>query len=103
MYAVMEAGGKQYRVTPGDIVQVEKHAGNQGDKIEFRPLLLVQDDQGLTLDSERLKSAKVVGEIVLQERDRKIIVFKKKRRKNYRRTQGHRQAFTRVKIVEIVK
>ncbi len=103
MHAVMETGGKQYRVTTGDVVQVEKYDGQVGDKIEIRSLLLLQDDQGITLDPEQMKNAKVVGEILQQGRDRKVVVFKKKRRKNYRRTQGHRQAFTRLKIVEIVK
>lgn len=103
MHAVMETGGKQYRVTTGDIVQVEKCVGQVGDKVEIRSLLLLQDDQGVTVDPEQIKTAKVVGEILQQGRDRKVVVFKKKRRKNYRRTQGHRQAFTRLKIVEIVK
>jgi large subunit ribosomal protein L21 len=103
MHAVMETGGKQYRVTTGDIVQVEKCEGNVGDKIEFRSILLLQDDQGLTLDSEKLKSAKIVGEVLIQDRDKKILVFKKKRRKNYRRTQGHRQSFTRLRILDIIK
>ncbi|HZR46610.1 MAG TPA: 50S ribosomal protein L21 [Candidatus Manganitrophaceae bacterium] len=103
MHAVMETGGKQYRVTTGDIVQVEKCEGKIGDKIEFRSILLLQDDQGTTLESEKLKSAKIVGEVLEQDRAKKILVFKKKRRKNYRRTQGHRQSFTRLKIVEIVR
>jgi large subunit ribosomal protein L21 len=103
MHAVMETGGKQYRVTTGDVVQVEKCEGKVGDKIEFRSILLLQDDQGLTLESEKLKSAKIVGEVLEQDRAKKIVVFKKKRRKNYRRTQGHRQSFTRLRILEIVK
>ncbi|HLG23169.1 MAG TPA: 50S ribosomal protein L21 [Candidatus Manganitrophaceae bacterium] len=103
MHAVMETGGKQYRVTAGDIVQVEKCAGQVGDKIEFSSVLLLQDDQGVTLDAEQLKNTKVIGEVLQQDRDRKVLVFKKKRRKNYRRTQGHRQSFTRLKIVEIIK
>ncbi|HEY5599819.1 MAG TPA: 50S ribosomal protein L21, partial [Candidatus Manganitrophaceae bacterium] len=64
---------------------------------------LLQDDQGVTLDAEQLKNTKVIGEVLQQDRDRKVLVFKKKRRKNYRRTQGHRQSFTRLKIVEIIK
>lgn len=99
----METGGKQYRVTTGDIVQVEKCEGKIGDKVEFRSILLLQDDQGTTLGSEKLKNVKIVGEVLLQDRAKKILVFKKKRRKNYRRTQGHRQSFTRLKIVEIIK
>ncbi|MBI3803748.1 MAG: 50S ribosomal protein L21 [Nitrospirae bacterium] len=103
MHAVMETGGKQYRVTAGDIVQVEKCVGNVGDKIEIQSLLLLQDEQGVSLDREAFKAAKVVAEILQQGRSRKVLVFKKKRRKNYRRTQGHRQAFTRLKVVEILR
>lgn len=103
MHAVMQTGGKQYRVTTGDILRVEKCSGNVGDKIEFRSVLLLQDDQGTTLEPEGLKNAKIVGEILRQDRDKKVLVFKKKRRKNYRRTQGHRQPFTSLKIVEITK
>jgi len=102
MRAVMETGGKQYRVAPGDIVQVEKCDAKVGDKIEFRSILLLEDGQGVTLNPKELKKAKVVGEVLLQDRDKKVLVFKKKRRKNYRRTQGHRQSYTRLKIVEIV-
>lgn len=103
MHAVMETGDKQYRVTAGDIVQVEKCVGNVGDKIEIQSLLLLQDEQGVSLDREAFKAAKVVAEILQQGRSRKVLVFKKKRRKNYRRTQGHRQAFTRLKVVEILR
>lgn len=103
MHAVIATGGKQYRVTTGDILQVEKCSGKVGDKVEFTSVLLLQDDQGLTLEAEGLKNAKITGEILLQDRDKKVLVFKKKRRKNYRRTQGHRQSFTRLKIVDITK
>lgn len=103
MHAVMETGGKQYRVTAGDIVQVEKLSGQVGDKVELRSVLLLQDEQGVTLGAEKLKEAKIVGEVLQQGREKKVVVFKKKRRKNYRRTQGHRQSFTRLKIVEIVQ
>jgi len=102
MHAVMETGGKQYRVTPGDVVNVEKCEAKVGDKLEFQTILLFQDDQGLILDSEGLKNAKVIGEVLRQDRDKKVLVFKKKRRKNYRRTQGHRQSYTRLKILDIV-
>lgn len=101
MHAVVETGGKQYRVTAGDIIQVEKCVGNVGDQIEIRSLLLLQDDQGIALNPTEFKDAKVVAEILQQGRTRKVLVFKKKRRKNYRKTLGHRQAFTRLKVVEI--
>ncbi len=102
MHGVVETGGKQYRVAPGDIIQVEKQVGEVGGRLELGPLLLLQDEQGISFQGA-LPAAKVMCEIVAQGRDAKIVVFKKKRRKNYRRTQGHRQAFTRLKIVEIVR
>lgn len=102
MHAVMVTGGKQYRVTAGDIVKVEKLSGEVGEKIELASLILLQNEQGITFGADKLKSAKVIGEVVEQDRSKKVLVFKKKRRKNYRKTQGHRQSFTRLKIVEIV-
>lgn len=102
MHAVMKTGGKQYRVAPGDIVKIEKCHAKIGDKVEFQSVLLFQDDQGVTLDSAGLQNAKVIGEVLRQDRDKKVLVFKKKRRKNYRRTQGHRQPFTQLKIVDII-
>lgn len=103
MRAVMEAGGKQYRVSTGDIIDVEKYNANVGDKITFQPMFFLQDEQGVTVEPEALQNAKVIGEVLEQGRAKKVIVFKKKRRKNYRKTQGHRQWFTRLKISEIVK
>jgi len=102
MYVVVETGGRQYKVAAGDIIQVEKLEGAQGDKVELHTLHLLQDANGALLSGGQLKSAKVVAEIMGQGRDKKVLVFKKKRRKNYRRTQGHRQSFTRIKIAEIV-
>ncbi len=102
MHAVMETGGKQYRVAPGDVIQVEKQVGAVGERLELRPVLLLQDEQGMTFPPA-MPEARVIGEILAQGRGGKVLVFKKKRRKNYRRTQGHRQAFTRLKIIEIVK
>ena len=99
----MEAGGRQYRVSAGDIIDVEKYKGDVGDKVTLQSVFFLQDEQGVTVDPEALRNAKVIGEILEQGRGKKVIVFKKKRRKNYRRTQGHRQLFTRLKISEIVK
>jgi len=102
MHAVLETGGKQYRVCVGEVLRVEKRSVVKGDKIEFSPLLLVQKEEGLITDVEQLKSAKVVCQVLQQGREKKIHVFKKKKRKNYRRSQGHRQSFTQLKVLEIV-
>jgi len=101
--AVMVAGGRQYRVSVGDIIDVEQYKVGIGEKITLRPVLFFQDEAGVVVETDQLKEAKVVAEVLEQGRAKKIIVFKKKRRKNYRRTQGHRQHFTRLKIAEIVK
>jgi len=102
MYAVLETGGKQYRVCVGEVVRVEKCPAEKGAKIEFGPLLLVQKEEEVITDVERLKNAKVICQVLLQGREKKIHVFKKKRRKNYRKSQGHRQSFTQLKVLEIV-
>jgi large subunit ribosomal protein L21 len=99
MYAVIKTGGKQYRVAKDDTLTVEKLAGDAGDTLTFEVLAIGDGDQ-LTL-GDALKSASVTGEIVEQGRGDKIIVFKKKRRQNYRRKNGHRQHETLVKITGI--
>jgi large subunit ribosomal protein L21 len=100
MYAVIETGGKQYRVQPGQSVDVETLAGEVGAAVELgRVLAVSQDDKLLTGDA--VKSAKVTGTIEGHGRGDKIIVFKFKRKKQYKKTIGHRQNFTRVKIEEI--
>lgn len=102
MYAVVEAGGKQYHVSPGEIIKFEKIDKPIGEKIELEKVLLVRGDEDDKVSvGEMLKDVKVTGEIVAQGRDRKVIIFKKKRRKGYQRTKGHRQYFTSVKITEI--
>jgi large subunit ribosomal protein L21 len=101
VYAVIETGGKQYRVAPGDRVEVEKLVNPLGSQVEFDRVLMVRTDEGVKLGNPVVENAKVVGEVLAQDRGDKITVFKKKRRKNYRRTRGHRQWFSRVKIVEI--
>ena len=97
MFAVIRTGGKQYKVTNGDVIAVEKLAGEQGDKVEINDVLMV--DQ--TIGSSLVKGAKVLAEIVKQFRDDKVIIFKKRRRHNYRRKKGHRQYLTEIKITEI--
>ena len=100
MYAVIENGGKQYRVTPGETVQLETLAGEVGAQVEFNRVLAVVDD-GQVRTGEAAARVVVRGTITEHDRDAKTIVFKFKRKKQYRRTQGHRQNYTRVQINEI--
>ncbi len=101
MYAVVKTGGKQYRVTPGQVVQVEKLDGNAGDAVEFFEVLAIVKEGELVVGNPCIENAKVAGEIVTQKRHKKILVFKSKRRKGYRKMRGHRQFVTDVKIGEI--
>ena len=98
MYAIIKTGGKQYRVSPGDIVRVEKLAGQAGSAVEFPALAVAAD--GETLRSGQ-GAGKVSGTIVNNAKSQKVIVFKFKRKKQYKKTAGHRQAFTAVKIGDI--
>ena len=101
MYAVIKTGGKQYRVAPGQTVRLEKVAGEPGSKVEFGEVLLVESDGAFTSGTPLLANAKVGATVVQQDRGDKIRVFKKKRKKQYRRTKGHRQDFTAVRIESI--
>ncbi|MEK6680244.1 MAG: 50S ribosomal protein L21 [Nitrospirota bacterium] len=101
MYAVLETGGKQYKVSQGDVISVEKLSAKPGEKVELNKILMIGGEKTV-IGNPVVKSAKVIGEVVKQDRADKVIVFKMKRRKNYRRTRGHRQAFTSLKITEIV-
>jgi len=99
MYAVVATGGKQYRVTPGEIVQIEKIPGTVGDQIELDQVLLVAPDEGEQLiGTPTVEGAKVVGSIIGDRRGRKVIVQKFKRRKRYRSRVGHRQEYRQVRI-----
>jgi large subunit ribosomal protein L21 len=103
-YAVIRTGGKQYRVTPGATVRIEKLAGEVGATVEFPEVLLAGSDEGeapVRIGTPLVEGATVRGQIVAQTRDRKILVYKKKRRKNYRRRRGHRQSLTTVRVTEI--
>ena len=102
MFAVIKAGGRQYKVEPGDLVKVDKFEANVGDQVTWQEVLLVGEDDNILVGSPLVKDAKVLGEVESQGRGRKIIVFKQKRRKGYRKKQGHRQYFTAVRIKEIV-
>ncbi len=101
MYAVVQTGGKQYRVQPGEIVRVESLPGDVGGTVELKQVCLVQGDKGLQVGKPWVDKAKVTAEIIEQGRTRSIMIFKKHRRKNYRRTKGHRQGFTQLKITDI--
>ncbi len=100
MYAVIKTGGKQYRVAQGDKLRVEKLPGNVGEKVSFEEVLLIGGD-ALKIGRPLLAGAKVEAQIIAQDRAKKIIVFKFRRRKNYRRKQGHRQPFTALQITGI--
>ena len=101
MYAIVETGGKQYRVQPGEVLRVEKLPGDVGGTVELTRVRLVHSDTDLLVGRPWVEHARVTAEIVSQGRSRSIMVFKKKRRKNYRRTKGHRQSFTQVRITGI--
>src|SRR3954471_14528685 len=97
MFAVIRTGGKQYKVTSGDVIDVEKLEGKAGDKVEIGEVLMTDKKIGAPL----LSGAKVLAEIVRQFRDEKVVIFKKRRRHNYRRKKGHRQSLTQIKITDI--
>ena len=100
-YAVIRTGGKQYRVAPGDIVRIERLAGDVGAPVEFTEVLLTGGEGAVRIGTPLVDGALVRGTIVEQGRARKILVYKKKRRKNYRRRRGHRQSVTSVRVTEI--
>ena len=99
MYAVIRAGGKQYRVAPGDVIRVESQATGTDGKIEFSDVLAVSGGEGQI--GKPQSEARVVGEVVEQGREKKILVFHYKRKKQYKKLRGHRQPFTAVRITEI--
>jgi large subunit ribosomal protein L21 len=101
MDAVIMTGGKQYKVSAGDEIKVEKLSGEVGARVEFDRILLTSDGEKVIVGKPYVEKAKVIGRIVREAKDRKVLVFKYKRRKGYRRTKGHRQPFTHVKIEEI--
>jgi len=101
MFAVIRTGGKQYRVAPNDVIEIEKVAGEPGDIVELGEVLLLAGE-GDPKTGSPISGATVAAEVLEQKRADKIIVFKKKRRKSYRRTRGHRQALTALRITEIL-
>mgnify|MGYP000188682147 CR=1 FL=1 len=101
MYAVVNSGGKQYKVEEGQILRVEKIPGDVGENVSFDKVLLFSDGENLTIGQPHLDNVEVSGHIVEQGKNKKIIVFKYKKRKRYRKKQGHRQQYTAVKIDSI--
>ena len=102
MFAVIKTGGKQYKVAPGDTLFVEKLPGEAGEIVALDQVLMLGDDKGTTVGTPLVEGATVAAEVLRQDRHAKIIVFKKKRRKNYRRTRGHRQETTVLQVTEIL-
>nr|WP_092068684.1 50S ribosomal protein L21 [Dendrosporobacter quercicolus]NSL47189.1 50S ribosomal protein L21 [Dendrosporobacter quercicolus DSM 1736]SDL79800.1 large subunit ribosomal protein L21 [Dendrosporobacter quercicolus] len=101
MYAIIETGGKQYRVTEGDVVTVEKIEAGEGETVEFDRVLTVVKDGSVVLGKPVVTGAKVTAKVVAQGKAKKILVFKYKAKSNYRRRQGHRQPFTKLVIEKI--
>jgi len=102
MYAVIRSGGKQYRVAPGQTIRLEQLTGDVGAKLELGEVLLVENDGNITVGSPLVANAKIEATVVEHDRSKKILIFKKKRKKQYRRTQGHRQNYTAVRIDNII-
>jgi large subunit ribosomal protein L21 len=102
MFAIVKTGGKQYRVAENDVIVVERLGGEAGDSVAFEEVLLVGDDKKTEAGTPLVSGATVAGEILEQARGDKVLIFKKKRRKTYRRTRGHRQDLSVVRITEIL-
>ena len=101
MYAIIQTGGKQYQVAPGDIIQVEQLSGQVGESVVIPQVLFIAQDEEVLVGHPFLEEVSVEGEILRQGRQRKILIFKHKRRKGYRKMVGHRQPFTALKIKAI--
>lgn len=102
MYAVVKTGGKQYRVAKNDVLTVEKLDGEAGAVVELEEVLAMNDGNGLTIGTPMIDGARVAATVLEQKKGDKVIIFKKKRRKNYRRTRGHRQQLTVIRISDIL-
>ena len=102
MYAVIESGGKQYKVSEGTVLKVEKLEAAAGDRLVIDKVLMVNDENGnVKVGNPLVNNARVEVEVMEQGREKKVVVFKYKRRKNYRKKQGHRQPFTKIKVLTI--
>jgi large subunit ribosomal protein L21 len=101
VYAILETGGKQYKVQEGDVLVIEKLAAEEGASVNFDKVLLVAKEDGVVVGSPTVAGASVTAKVVAHGKAKKIIVFKYKAKKNYRRKQGHRQPYTKVQIEKI--
>lgn len=102
MFAVIKTGGKQLKVTANDVIKIEKVLGNAGESVEFTDVLMMGDKASVKVGAPLVANTRVVGTIIDQIRDDKVIIFKKNRRHNYRRKNGHRQYLTVVRITDIL-
>lgn len=102
MYAILETGGKQYRVEPGSILQVETLHAEVGETLQLKPVRFISTGEELLRGQPAIEGAHVQATVIRNGRSRSITVFKKKRRKNYRKTRGHRQSFTQLRVDDIV-
>lgn len=101
MYAVIKTGGKQYRVQEGDIIFIEKLNAAEGDQVHFNEVLALSDDNGLKVGTPIVEGAVVEANVLKQGKSKKIVVFKYKAKKNYRKKQGHRQPYTKIQVTKI--
>ena len=101
MYAVVKTGGKEYRISKGDVIRVEKTEGKAGDQVTMKDILMVSHEGQVQVGNPLLANAVITGEIVQQVKGKKVVTYKMKRRKNYRRTKGHRQTYTYIRVNDI--
>ncbi|QJC38766.1 50S ribosomal protein L21 [Enterobacteriaceae endosymbiont of Donacia fulgens] len=101
MYAVFDSCGKQYKVIQGQTIKVEKIIGNIGDKIEFKNVLIIYNKDKINIGNPIIPGAKIIAQLILHGKNKKIKIIKFRRRKHFRKTQGHRQLFTNIKILKI--
>jgi large subunit ribosomal protein L21 len=101
MYAVVKTGGKEYRISKGDIIRVEKMEGKPGDQVTLKDILMVSQEGQVQFGTPYLANATITGEIVQEAKGRKVLTYKMKKRKNYRRFKGHRQTYTYLQVNDI--
>jgi large subunit ribosomal protein L21 len=101
MYAVVKTGGKEYRISQGDLIRVEKRQGKVGDQVTMKDILMVSHEDQVQVGNPLVANAVITGEIVQQVKGKKVLTYKMKRRKNYRRTKGHRQTYTYIRVNDI--
>ncbi|HTG01375.1 MAG TPA: 50S ribosomal protein L21 [Nitrospirota bacterium] len=102
MYAVIATGGKQYKVAPGDVIRVESLDAKTGDTVELKDVYMIADGEKVSVGKPTIASAKVTAEVVGEGRGEKLLIFKHRRRKGFRKTTGHRQNYTAIKVKEII-